>query len=205
MELQGFELELVDESGNKYVDVPGKKYVDVPEHWLPHVEHRYKYAALYTLEGVQQDDLEHGPVYGVILRGSEGVVASCLICAGGAHCPPTADSVLAVQDNLVLSIGNSICCLAIPTLALRWSAIVDTVCCYAVHSSPDHIGFITHGELEIAKVDFSGKIMWTVSGGDIFSREFAILDDHVEVTDWNSYKYRIELSSGRVTIVKPEA
>ncbi len=204
-DLRGFSLELVDESGNRHIDVPGNKYVEMPDHWLPHIdEHRYKYAALYTLDQGQGHDIEYGPIYGVILRGSEGVIASRAIRASGAHLPLTEHSVAAVPDQFALAIGNRICCLAIPTLALRWSIRVDPVCCYAVYSSPDHMAFISHGELDIAKIDFAGNIVWTASGRDIFSGESAIFVNHLEVTDWNGAKYRIELKSGRVTIVKPE-
>ncbi len=203
MELQGFELELVDESGNRNVDVPGNKYVDVPDHWLPRVEHRYKYSALYVLGDAEDMDISYSPQCGVILSGTEGECATCIIRSSGYSLYLATQSVVASQEHLVLAIGDRICCLAIPTLALQWSTKVDTSCCFAVYASPDHKGFISHGELEITKVDVSGKVVWSVSGGDVFSGEFAILADHVAATDWNSYKYRIELSSGQVTVVKP--
>jgi hypothetical protein len=47
-----------------------------------------------------------------------------------------------------------------------------------------------------------GRVVWSASGKDIFSEGFALHDDHAEVVDFNHETYRIDLATGRSSIVK---
>src|SRR5512140_955521 len=99
MDFQGFELELVDESRNRNVDVPGNKYVDVPTHWLPRLEHRYKYATLYVLGDAEDTDISYSPQCGVILSDPEGKSVSCVIRSSGYSLYLAMQSVVASQEH----------------------------------------------------------------------------------------------------------
>jgi hypothetical protein len=65
-----------------------------------------------------------------------------------------------------------------------------------VYLSLKHSCYISHGELEIARVSYGGEVVWSASGNDIFTNGFSLHDDHIEVADFNDEKYRIEIETG---------
>ncbi len=62
---------------------------------------------------------------------------------------------------------------------------------------------ISHGEVEIAKLDFNGKILWTVGGKDIFTGNLRLDEKYIYVTDFNNELYRIEIGTGKSEIITP--
>ena len=69
--------------------------------------------------------------------------------------------------------------------------------CFGVYHSLKHKCFISHGELEIARVSYSGEIIWQASGKDIFTNGFVLHDDYIETIDFNDQQYRIDIETGR--------
>jgi hypothetical protein len=70
-----------------------------------------------------------------------------------------------------------------------------------VYYLPQSDCLISHGECDIACLTLSGEIKWTATGKDIFSEGFSISDDHIEVTDFNHEKYRIDLADGHIQLI----
>jgi len=89
------------------------------------------------------------------------------------------------------------CSLHLPTLDLEWHTQTDWATCFGVYHSLKHKCFISYGELEIARVSYSGEIIWQASGKDIFTNGFVLHDDYIETIDFNDEQYRIDVETGR--------
>ena len=57
--------------------------------------------------------------------------------------------------------------------------------------------YIIHGEIEITRLDQSGRIIWQVSARDIFVNiennepTFKMLENYIELMDWQGYRYKL--------------
>ncbi len=135
----------------------------------------------------------------VIKHGTE--IASCIVLgirgATGVH----EHSALLHNQSCIVAVSAFICALAVPALQLQWQVQVDSATCFGVHHAAKHGCYISHGECEIACVSYSGELLWSVGGKDIFTNSFHLYDDYVEVIDWNNETYRIEISSGESYLV----
>ena len=128
-------------------------------------------------------------------------IASCILMAVGGATGVHEHSALVYSHCCVLAVGPFMVSLAVPSLELAWAVQVDFGTCFGVHHSTKHRCYISHGELEIARVSYDGEITWRYTGSDIFTNGFALYDDYVEAIDWDNGKYRIEVKSGQGTIV----
>jgi hypothetical protein len=89
--------------------------------------------------------------YGVTASGSMQTHSAVLL-AGGAYSGVGERSAVAHHHRLYVACGNSVCALSLPHLTLAWTREVDIVACYALYLLSAEDGFISHGELEIARL-----------------------------------------------------
>jgi len=87
--------------------------------------------------------------------------------------------------------------LTLPELNLLWQTKVDNATCFQVFKLDND--YLTHGELEISRVDNEGKIKWQFGGADIFvtiegQDEFEFNSDHIMLTDFCKTKYKIDFN-----------
>lgn len=135
--------------------------------------------------------------YGLLCREQEGPTHSCILLAGGGASRVHDHSVVVVNGSCFVGVGDMLCCLSLPSLDLMWAVRVDTATCFGVYYFPQGDCLLSHGELEIARVNLDGQIIWSANGKDIFSEDFQIVDDHVEAVDFNHQVYRIDITTGR--------
>ncbi len=154
----------------------------------------------YSKEYILGESFDYVPRFGIVVKKADGLVNSCFVMGTSVGVRPNDNSAVIVGENLLVSIGNSVCCFEIPSLTIRWQRQVDTATSFGVYVSPDKKGIISHGELEIAKVSFDGELLWSASGKDIFTEGFKIFPDHIEVIDFNHEQYKITLSSGHISL-----
>lgn len=127
-------------------------------------------------------------------------VASCIVLAGGGASGVHEHSGLIHDDSCLVAVGSFVCRLGLPQLDLLWSAEVDHATCFGIHHSVEHGCFISHGELEIARLSYDGRIVWSAGGRDIFTNGFRLRADHVEAIDWNGEQYRVDLATGQIEL-----
>jgi hypothetical protein len=132
--------------------------------------------------------------HGIRIFKNEIEYKSALIVGFGGATGINDNSVLFDNDRLFICCTDTVFCLTIPELELKWYKQLDTATCFQIFKIPD--GLIIHGELEITKVENDGNIVWKQSGKDIFVSDsenaFVINKDHILTTDWNGEKYRID-------------
>jgi hypothetical protein len=173
--------------------------------------------APYTIEMVDQPDHTFGSTdnvrsyrhecapaadfiasrHGFVCTEGGEVRGSAVIGGGGGATTPHEHSCVMLDDRCFVALGDSVCCLALPDLALLWRVQGDDATCFGLHLTHDERFLIVHGELEMRKLGLDGGTVWRYSGRDIFTGECVVGRDVVTVTDFEGGRYAIDLESGR--------
>lgn len=123
---------------------------------------------------------------------------SCLISSDGGFTSAGSGSVLIRETTCWITISDKVICLSLPSLKMNWYKPLTTLMpCISLYFSPDDKGIIIHGEGEISKITFDGNYIWCASGKDMFTGDFSICRNHIEVFDFNEEKYLINLKDGK--------
>ena len=153
----------------------------------------------YAIKYLVGEDFANDTRYGVIAKNFYGASNSCLIVASGSGPKVHANSAIVLGNNLFLAIGNRVCCLELLSMSHQWQKRADRVACFGIYISPDNEGIISHGECDILRLSFGGKIEWTVTANDIFSEKLVLLPDRVIATSPNHEEYSIAISDGYIS------
>jgi len=133
--------------------------------------------------------------HGIFVSSRKGKSYSCILLAGGGASGVHAYD-RAFDYSCIVAVGCYMCSLSIPGLELGWHTQTDWATCFGVYHSPKYSCYISHGELEIARVSYSGEVEWRASGKDIFTNSFTLHEDYIEAVDFNDESYRIEIETG---------
>jgi len=126
---------------------------------------------------------------------------TCLLLASGGSSTVHSKSGLLHNAKCLVAVSSFLVCLQLPDLELVWQTQVDSSSCFRVYHLPNYRSYLSHGELEIARVSYEGEILWSSGGKDIFTGEFTLYDNYVDVLDFNDEKYRIDLLTGHSRLV----
>lgn len=106
--------------------------------------------------------------------------------------------ILLDNDRLLIACGNEVFCILLPTLELLWHTQVDMATCFQIVAYQDD--YITHGEVEIVRLNKQGEILWQFSGKDIFvspierTPAFKITPQGIDLVDFNYEEYHIDFN-----------
>lgn len=140
-------------------------------------------------------------VHGINCKSDDGKSSSCVISAPGGLSGVHDNTATIEKDVLYIAVGNSICAVTLPTLQKKWHQEVDDATCFGVYYVPEDNSLISHGELDITKLDTDGEIQWSSGGKDIFSEGFEIDYPYIYTTDFNKEIYEIDIHTGDSKIV----
>jgi hypothetical protein len=93
-------------------------------------------------------------------------------------------------------VGNQVVCLHLPALSVQWHMRGDAATCYGLYLASDGESLVLHGECEISMLTLEGQRLWGFSGEDIFTGQFEIKENVIEVIDFNGQMYCINMRSG---------
>ena len=116
--------------------------------------------------------------------------------AGGGASAVHAHSALILNAKLYLAIGHNIVCCSLADHRLVWSLKVDPATCFGIHYNSRRHALISHGELEIARFNEEGDVLWSSSGADIFSEGFWLEEEHVSAVDFEHREYHFNYETG---------
>lgn len=116
--------------------------------------------------------------------------------AGGGASAVHEHSALILNSKLYLAIGHNIVCFALVDHRLVWSLKVDPATCFGIHYNGIRHALLSHGELEIARFNEEGEVLWSRSGADIFSEGFRLEEEHVSVVDFGRREYHFSYETG---------
>ena len=104
--------------------------------------------------------------------------------------------VLLDGDRLLVACGYEVFCVLLPTLELLWHTQVDMATCFQIVAYQED--YITHGEVEISRLNKQGEILWQFSGKDIFvspterTSAFKMTPQGIDLIDFNYEEYHID-------------
>jgi hypothetical protein len=123
--------------------------------------------------------------------------AVVLVGAGGGGTAPHDHSALVLDGKLYLAIGDQISRFALRPFAPERAIEADSATCFGLYHVPKYDALICHGELEITRLDLSLDICWQAGGRDIFTGDFVLRDDFIEVSDFQERRYQFDYETGR--------
>lgn len=139
--------------------------------------------------------------HGVTVNFRGKKVSSCVLVGGGGPSAVHENSALIHECSCIIGVGKYVCSLSVPSLELEWQRQVDDATCFGVYKLPKRENFISHGELEIACLSYSGEILWHTGGKDIFTGDLIVTEDYIEAVDFNGERYRINAADGTSEII----
>ena len=123
----------------------------------------------------------------------------CLLQSCGGSSGVHQHSAVSHGQHCYIAIGPYIIDIDIPSFDLNWTIRADDATCFGIHSSPEHNCLISHGELMIARLSYTGEIEWRTAGADIFTNGFQIDGNVVCAIDFNDREYQFNIGNGRET------
>ena len=155
---------------------------------------RWLYKDSYQIEIREKG--AHPPQVAVYLYKAEEEIKSIVLTAGGSVSSLWEKSALLDGDRLLITCGNEVYCLLLPTIEVCWHTQVDMATCFEIVPYQDD--YITHGEVEISRLNRQGEILWQFSGKDIFVSptecipSFTLTPKGIELIDFNYGSYLID-------------
>lgn len=134
--------------------------------------------------------------HSVVVNCQNGKTHSCILLAGGGASGVHKNSALVHGEKLLVAVGNFVCCLSLPKLDVAWRTKTDGATCFGIYHSPEHECYISHGELDVARLTYSGEVVWQAGGKDIFTGDLALHEEFISVVDFDNECYRIDIETG---------
>ncbi|MDP1589782.1 MAG: hypothetical protein Q8M07_18660 [Prosthecobacter sp.] len=137
----------------------------------------------------------------MVVKHGDAVLASRVLLASGGATGVHSRSAIVIGDTCFAAVGPFVCALKLPTLELLWHVLADTATCFGVYDAPVYKSIISHGELEIARLNYLGQVLWSAGGRDIFTEGFELHEHFAEAIDFDGTRYRFELETGQSGII----
>lgn len=166
-----------------------------PTHTVGSADNLQTYDHTYVLDDASGDYITSR--HSVFVAENDHSISSCILLASRGASGIHEHSAIIHHGSCIVTVGPFLVSLHVPTLKLQWATKTDTATCFGVYRSEKHQCFISHGELEIARVSFDGKVVWQSGGADIFTNGITIQDDCVRVVDFNETEYVFDIETGR--------
>lgn len=149
------------------------------------------------------DGYRPSSIHRIDVRQGDTVLMSRVLLASGGSSGIHVNSAFIRDNTCFVAVGPFVCALELPTLRLLWHTRVDVATCFGVYDAASYASIISHGELEIARLSYSGELRWSVSGRDIFSEGFELHEHHADAIDFYGTRYRFVLETGQERIIAP--
>jgi hypothetical protein len=137
-------------------------------------------------------------ICGISCQGPGQSNDSCVLLGEGGATTVHGDSAVIVGERCFVAIGYTLCALTIPALQLAWAKRVDFATCFGVYYCQERNCLISHGEVEIARLNLAGDVIWSTPGDDIFTGGFRLAGNIVEAIDFNNEVNQVDIETGRI-------
>lgn len=154
----------------------------------------------YDLKYLDFSGFKYSTIIGIKVS-DYAVIKSAVIGGSGGATGVFKNSALIDNDKIIICCSDTIYCLSIPDLTLRWKTQADDATCFQIFKYND--SYIVHGELAISRLDNAGKILWQQTDSDIFATlqgidDFRIMDDFILAKVWGHKTVKIDFNGKRI-------
>ena len=166
--------------------------IDEPTYTFGSSDNTFNYSKHYFGDaGIEYPTSSHG----IRVYEDDQIIVSCIIIGSGGATGIHQNSSLLDNDQLLLCCCDTVFCLKLPDLGLKWKVQADQATCFQIFQQQDY--YIIHGELQVTKLDRAGNQKWGFGGADIFvsidnEEEFKVEPDGILLTDFAKTKYKID-------------
>ena len=166
--------------------------INEPNYKYGSSDNNFNYSKHYFGEGATEYPTSK---HGVKVYQDDKIIESCIIIGSGGSTGINQHSSIIDNDQLLLCCCDTIFCLAIPSLTLKWKTQADPATCFKIFQQEGD--YIIHGELQVTKLDRDGNKRWEFGGADIFvsidnEDGFKLESDGILLTDFAKTKYKID-------------
>ncbi|WP_276975557.1 hypothetical protein [Flavobacterium filum] len=166
--------------------------IDEPTYKFGSTDNNFNFSKHYFGDGATE---YLSSKHGIKIYQDGQIIESCIIIGSGGATTVHQNSSLLDKDQLIICCSDTIFCLTLPDLELKWKTQTDQATCFQIFKKQDD--YIIHGELQVVKLDKDGKIKWEFGGAEIFvsidnEEEFKIENDGILLTDFAKTKYKID-------------
>lgn len=166
--------------------------IDEPTYKFDSADNKFIYSKHYFSDGSAEYPTSK---HGIKIYKNDQIIDSCIVIGSGGATGIHKTSSLVDNERLLLCCCDTIFCLALPDLDLKWKKQSDQATCFQIFKQNDD--YIIHGELQVTKLDSDGNKKWEFGGADIFvsidnEEEFKIETDGILLTDFAKTKYKID-------------
>ena len=165
--------------------------LDEPTYKFGSADNNFNYSKHYFGDGAEKYPTSK---HGIKICRDDQIINSCIITGSGGATGIHQNSSLLDNDQLVICCCDTVFCLTLIELELKWKTRADQATCFQIFKQQDD--YIIHGELQVTKLDKNGNKKWEFGGADIFvsidnEEEFKIESDGILLTDFAKTKYKI--------------
>ena len=165
---------------------------DEPTYKVESTDNNFIYSKHYFGNGGEEYPTSK---HGIKIFNDENEISSCIIIGSGGATGIYGNSSLINHDQLVICCCDTVFCLTVPNLSLKWKTQADQSTCFQVFKKEED--YIVHGEMQVTKLNKEGLKIWEFGGADIFvsidnEEEFKLEDDGILLTDFAKTKYKID-------------
>ncbi|RYX84279.1 hypothetical protein EON73_03425 [bacterium] len=166
--------------------------LDEPTYAYKSADNNFNYLKKYFGDNAEKYSTSK---HGIKVYHDDQVIISCIIIGSGGATGVHKNSSLIDNDQLLICCCDTIFCLTLPDLELKWKIQADQATCFQIFKQQDN--YIVHGEMQVTKIDQDGRIKWQFGGADIFvsidnEEEFKIDEDGILLTDFAKTKYKLD-------------
>lgn len=166
--------------------------LDEPTYKFGSADNNFNYSKHYFGDGATEYPTSK---HGIKIYQDDQIIDSCIIIGSGGATGIHKNSSILDNDQLILCCCDTIFCLTLPDLELKWKTQSDQATCFQIFRQQDD--YIIHGEIQVTKLDKDGNKKWEFGGADIFvsidnEEEFKIESDGILLTDFGKTKYKID-------------
>lgn len=166
--------------------------LDEPTYRFGSADNNFIYAKWYFGDGGQDYPTSK---HGIKIFQDDQILESCIVIGSGGATGIHKKSTIIDDDNLLVCCCDTVFCLTLPSLDLKWKTQADQATCFQIFKQQDD--YIIHGEIQVTKLDKDGNKKWEFGGADIFvcidnEEEFKLESDGILLTDFAKTKYKID-------------
>ena len=154
-------------------------------------------------EAMIADDEYYASRHTVKVYSNETEIASCVLLGTGGATGVYEDSSLLDEagEQVVVCCGDTVFCLALPSLELKWKNRADDATCFRILWLEGN--YLVHGEIEITCLTPGGQVKWKFSGFDIFvsmdgEPSLTIAKNVILLRDFNGTPYTVDFNGNEI-------
>jgi len=175
----------------KYKDLT-IEVLDEPTYKFGSMDNNFNYDKVFFNDGGEEYPTSK---HGIRIYQDDQIINSCILIGSGGATGILQKSSFIDKNQLLICCCDTVFCLTLPSLDLKWKTQSDPATCFQIFKQQDD--YIIHGELCVTKLDKDGNKQWEFGGADIFvsidnEEEFKLESDGILLTDFAKTKYKID-------------